>query len=160
MQSVSSRIWTRVVVSISYDDNHYTTCTNQTVFSLSLCQSYSFHSSTRFLSFFIFVFVFLPSKPFSLLSASLPLSTHNLFPSISLPFFFSLFSSLFLLFLSVFVSTSLSLKKWLLWLPAVNVQTSEMCVSVFVYSLYFLLRVTNKLLAVWINCWVFIIEQF
>ena len=27
MQSVSSRIWTRVVVSISYDDNHYTTST-------------------------------------------------------------------------------------------------------------------------------------
>ena len=26
MQSVSSRIWTRVAVSISYDDNHYTTC--------------------------------------------------------------------------------------------------------------------------------------
>ena len=25
MQSVSSRIWTRVTVSISYDDNHYTT---------------------------------------------------------------------------------------------------------------------------------------
>ena len=25
MQLVSSRIWTRVVVSISYDDNHYTT---------------------------------------------------------------------------------------------------------------------------------------
>ena len=25
MQSVSSWIWTRVVVSISYDDNHYTT---------------------------------------------------------------------------------------------------------------------------------------
>ena len=24
MQSVSSRIWTRVTVSISYDDNHYT----------------------------------------------------------------------------------------------------------------------------------------
>ena len=24
MQSISSRIWTRVVVSISYDDNHYT----------------------------------------------------------------------------------------------------------------------------------------
>ena len=24
MKSVSSRIWTRVVVSISYDDNHYT----------------------------------------------------------------------------------------------------------------------------------------
>ena len=25
MQSVSSRIWTRVAVSISYDDNHFTT---------------------------------------------------------------------------------------------------------------------------------------
>ena len=25
MQSVSSRIWTRVAVSISYGDNHYTT---------------------------------------------------------------------------------------------------------------------------------------
>ena len=24
MQSVSSRIWTRVAVSISFDDNHYT----------------------------------------------------------------------------------------------------------------------------------------
>ena len=32
MQSVSSRIWTRVAVSISYDDNHYTTGTS----SLSL----------------------------------------------------------------------------------------------------------------------------
>ena len=28
MQSVSSRIWTRVTVSISYDDNHYTTGTS------------------------------------------------------------------------------------------------------------------------------------
>ena len=28
MQSVSSRIWTRVAVSISYDDNHYTTNTS------------------------------------------------------------------------------------------------------------------------------------
>ena len=32
MQSVSSRIWTHVGMSISYDDNHYTTGT-----SLSLC---------------------------------------------------------------------------------------------------------------------------
>ena len=31
MQSVSSRIWTRVTVSISYDDNHYTTGTNSSV---------------------------------------------------------------------------------------------------------------------------------
>ena len=29
MQSVSSRIWTRIVVSISYDDNHYTTGTSK-----------------------------------------------------------------------------------------------------------------------------------
>ena len=28
MQSVLSRIWTRVGVSISYDDNHYTTGTS------------------------------------------------------------------------------------------------------------------------------------
>ena len=28
MQSVWSRIWTRVIVSISYDDNHYTTGTS------------------------------------------------------------------------------------------------------------------------------------
>ena len=27
MQLVSSKIWTRVAVSISYDDNHYTTGT-------------------------------------------------------------------------------------------------------------------------------------
>ena len=29
MQSASSRIWTRVAVSISYDDNHYTTGTSK-----------------------------------------------------------------------------------------------------------------------------------
>ena len=29
MQSVSSRIWTRVAVSISYDDNDYTTGTDE-----------------------------------------------------------------------------------------------------------------------------------
>ena len=28
MQSASSKIWTRVAVSISYDDNHYTTGTS------------------------------------------------------------------------------------------------------------------------------------
>ena len=28
MQSVSSRIWTRVAMSISYNDNHYTTDTS------------------------------------------------------------------------------------------------------------------------------------
>ena len=29
MQSVSSKIWTRITVSISYDDNHYTTGTSK-----------------------------------------------------------------------------------------------------------------------------------
>ena len=38
MQSVSSRIWTRVALSISYDDNHYTTGTSFTIhpYGLSL----------------------------------------------------------------------------------------------------------------------------
>ena len=31
MQSVSSRIWTRVAVPISYDDNHYTTGTSRKI---------------------------------------------------------------------------------------------------------------------------------
>ena len=31
MQSVSSRIWTRVAVSISYDDNHYTSITGTSI---------------------------------------------------------------------------------------------------------------------------------
>ena len=31
MQSVSSRIWTRVAVSISYDDNDYTTGTGEKI---------------------------------------------------------------------------------------------------------------------------------
>ena len=35
MQSVSSMIWTRVAVSISYDDNHYTTITDQPWTSMS-----------------------------------------------------------------------------------------------------------------------------
>ena len=32
MQSVSSKIWTRVIVSISYDDNHYTTSTSSRLY--------------------------------------------------------------------------------------------------------------------------------
>ena len=36
-QSVSSRIWTRVAVSISYDENHFTTCTSA---NQSLVESY------------------------------------------------------------------------------------------------------------------------
>ena len=33
MQSVSSRIWTRIAVSIPYDDNHYTTGTSKHAFT-------------------------------------------------------------------------------------------------------------------------------
>ena len=32
MQSVSLRIWTRAAVSISYDDNHYTTGTSKFIY--------------------------------------------------------------------------------------------------------------------------------
>ena len=43
MQSVSSRIWTRVAVFISYDDNHYTTGTSHfilfIVYFILLCKT-------------------------------------------------------------------------------------------------------------------------
>ena len=39
MQSVSSGIWTRVAVSISYDDNYYTTGTSMYLF-ISICFIY------------------------------------------------------------------------------------------------------------------------
>ena len=35
MQSFSSRIWTRVAVSISYDDNHYTTGTSGLIIKIN-----------------------------------------------------------------------------------------------------------------------------
>ena len=38
MQLVSSRIWTRVAVSISYDDNHYTTGTWMSLFVITKVQ--------------------------------------------------------------------------------------------------------------------------
>ena len=38
MQSVSSRIWTRVAVSISYDDNYYTTGTSEIGLSRGIMQ--------------------------------------------------------------------------------------------------------------------------
>ena len=41
MQSASSRIWTRVAVSISYDENHYTTGTIWKVMDLTLPQAVS-----------------------------------------------------------------------------------------------------------------------
>ena len=40
MQSVSSRIWTRVAVSISYDDNHYTTGTSKQLISVYFFNSF------------------------------------------------------------------------------------------------------------------------
>ena len=36
MQSVSFRIWTRVAVSISYNDNHYTTGTSYLGFIMTI----------------------------------------------------------------------------------------------------------------------------
>ena len=56
MQAVSSRIWTRVAVSISYDDNHYTTDTAYLFLSLSLSLSLSIYLSiyfSMFISFFL-----------------------------------------------------------------------------------------------------------
>ena len=39
MQSVSSRIWTRVAESISYDDNDYTTVTSKAVIVVKMGHS-------------------------------------------------------------------------------------------------------------------------
>ena len=44
MQSVSSRIWTHVAVSISYDDNHYTTGTSR--MCICICRGVK-NSTTR-----------------------------------------------------------------------------------------------------------------
>ena len=41
MQQVSSRIWTRVAVSISCDDNHYTTGTFSVVHPYAISSKYS-----------------------------------------------------------------------------------------------------------------------
>ena len=37
MQSVSSRIWTRVTMSISYDDNNYTPYKMYNIYTHNLC---------------------------------------------------------------------------------------------------------------------------
>ena len=56
MQSVLSRIWTRVVVSISYDDNHYTTGTNlTTLFHCSIVQSLCTWAHRSLLTLFCFL---------------------------------------------------------------------------------------------------------
>ena len=51
MQSVSSRIWTRVAVFISYDDNHYTTGTSkiqEVICDNSVKCKYSFNVEKQF----------------------------------------------------------------------------------------------------------------
>ena len=65
MQSVSSRIWTRVTVSISYDDNHYTTGTFCYITVFQRIQSaYSKpHDSTN-TSFLAFLVVLVLSSAF------------------------------------------------------------------------------------------------
>ena len=45
MQSVSSRIWTHVAVSISYDDNHYTTGISNEITIVSFAVWLCFKSS-------------------------------------------------------------------------------------------------------------------
>ena len=58
MQSVSSRIWTRVAVFISYDDTHYTTDTSTRYFlytnSLQKAWIYVFYLSQQWLVSFVF----------------------------------------------------------------------------------------------------------
>ena len=52
MQSVSTRIWTRVAVSSSYDDNHYTTGTSK--FCLIVCLNFDSFQHLKTLIFIIF----------------------------------------------------------------------------------------------------------
>ena len=51
MQSVSSRIWTRVVVSISYDDNCYTTGTSLLYFIIDAVANIIFAKTFELLFF-------------------------------------------------------------------------------------------------------------
>ena len=53
MQSVSSRIWTRVAVSISYDDNDYTTGTSKYLMNLVSSLIYSSTSMSLRISLFL-----------------------------------------------------------------------------------------------------------
>ena len=57
MQSVSSRVWTRVAVSISYDDNHYTTATFGFADSRVTVSDWSENILYDPLSFFLLSFV-------------------------------------------------------------------------------------------------------
>ena len=52
MLSASFRIWTRVAVSISYDDNHYTKGTSNTYYDIKVqhVSHYATETSSRFLN--------------------------------------------------------------------------------------------------------------
>ena len=67
MQSVSSRIWTRVAVSISYDDNYYTTGTlfmNAPLLSLSLSPSLSLSLSLShsYIHIYIYIYIYIMNR--------------------------------------------------------------------------------------------------
>ena len=47
MQSGSSKIWTCVAVSISYDDNHYTTGTSRFIIAWKLCWNEDKYNSEK-----------------------------------------------------------------------------------------------------------------
>ena len=69
MQSVSSRFWTRVAVSISYDNNHYTTGTNYNWYHFYIHVPKFFFSSlvrSRYLSLFLLFFCGQPERQSSL----------------------------------------------------------------------------------------------
>ena len=109
MQSISSRIWTRVVVSISYDDNHYTTgtCKSLCVCCVRVCIRY---------------------KCWCILSLSLSLSLSCILPLFSLSL--SLSHVIFLArarALCLCVSMSL----------CVSLSFSHACMRTFSLSLYF-----------------------
>ena len=57
MQSVSSRIWTRVAVFISYDDNDYTTGTSYMVAGKSLLESLS-HGGWAYIYIYIYIYIY------------------------------------------------------------------------------------------------------
>ena len=54
MQSASSWIWTRVVESISYDDNHYTTGNSYTLYYTIFVYAYIY---PRLMSSWLLIFV-------------------------------------------------------------------------------------------------------
>ena len=97
MQSVSSRIWTRVAVSIPYDDNHYT--------SLTLLSFFAFYLTVlcfiAFLNIFIALQIIDLCLSFFFNFLTFFLSSH--FIAISL-FFFSLLNSVFTLEVLFFLS--------------------------------------------------------